>query len=103
MQKLNLLLMLVSINFLSSCNEFPTITPKERCVIVLLPEIPTMEESYCRCHMYQWSSESIGRVSDSVDHPVNYCNKLIGFNADDSLSIYSWQNNIRLWLLRNKK
>lgn len=101
--KLSQILILLLTICLSSCDDFPSITPKERCVIVLLPEIPTMDESYCRCHLYQWSSENIGRISESVSHPINYCNKLIGFNADDSLAIYTWEESIRLWLLRHKK
>lgn len=97
MRKQKLILILLSIIFLSSCDSFPTIPPKERCVVVLEPE------QYCRCHMYQWTSQGIGRITESTDHDIMYCNKLIGFNAADSISIYEWQESIRLWLLRHKK
>lgn len=83
--------------FLSSCkDDFPIIKPQERCVVVL------EESQYCRCHLYSWSKEGIGRISESVNNPIEYCNKLIGFSPESSLKIYEWQESIRLWLKRQE-
>ena len=99
MQKLNLILIALTIAFLSSCDSMPTITPKERCMVVLESDVG----QYCRCHLYEWNSEHIGRISDSYDKDIMYCNKLIGFSPDDTGAIYTWQESIRLWLKRQKR
>lgn len=103
MQLVQTLLILLSINFLSSCkDDFPTIQPKERCVIVLTEKSEDSFKGYCRCHLYNWSSESIGRITESQNFPIDKCNKLVGFNPDNSTEIYNWQESIRLWLLRHQ-
>jgi hypothetical protein len=100
MQSLKLKLMLLLTLFLSvSCNDFPVITPQERCVVVLESDVG----QYCRCHMYQWTEGNIGRITPSVDHEIMYCNKLIGFSPDSTGAIYLWQEKVRLWLIRNKR
>ena len=99
MPKLKKILTLLLITFLSSCNNFPTITPQERCVVVLESDIG----QYCRCHMYQWNSDTIGRVGDSYDKDIMYCNKLIGFSPDATGEIYKFQESMRLWLKRKGK
>lgn len=99
MQKQSLILILLTIIFLSSCNNFPTIAPQERCMAVLESDVG----QYCRCHMYQWNSDTIGRIGDSYDKDIMYCNKLIGFSPDSTGKIYSWQESIRLYLLRHQK
>ena len=99
MLKLKPKLMLLLILFLSaSCNSFPTITPQERCVAVLESDVG----QYCRCHLYGWSQEKIGRIGKSVDHDIMYCNKLIGFSPESTGNIYLWQEKVRLWLIRDK-
>lgn len=100
MLKLKLTLIPLSIIFLSGCNGFPTILPQERCVIVLESD----QGSYCRCHLYEWSKDHIGRISDSVDHEIKYCDKLIGFRPDTYGRVYTWWEEIRLWVNNfNKK
>lgn len=99
MPSLKKILILASTIFLSSCQEFPTIKPQERCVVVLMD---TIDESYCRCHMYSWTGDGIGRITESINYELMKCNKLIGFNADSTLEIYTWQESIRLWLKRRQ-
>lgn len=99
MQKQKQILILLLIIFLNGCNGFPTIQPQERCVAVLESD----QGQYCRCHMYEWTSSHIGRIAESVDHDVMYCNKLIGFSPDSTGNIYTWQESIRLWLNRKQK
>ena len=101
MQKLKMILILPLIIFLSSCkDDFPAIAPKERCAVVIMD---TLEESYCRCHMYAWTLSGIGRITESQNYELQKCNKLIGFNVEDTVAIYEWQEAIRLWLLRRSK
>ena len=98
MLRQKLLLILLTITFLSGCDSFPVITPKERCLVDL-----SSEEPHCRCYLYEWNSDTIGKVGESYDKELMYCDKLIGYNSADTTAIYEWQNSIRLWLRRNKK
>jgi len=108
MPKLKLTLMLLLIISLSSCKGgFPTIEPQLRCVSVLLNEKDVDGDKYysgfCRCHLYEWTSERIGRVGESVDYELVKCNKLIGFEPDTYGKVYIWWENIRMWLNRQKQ
>ncbi len=97
-------ILLIFIIFLAaSCqNDFPTITPKERCVTVLMTNEDETYTGFCRCHLYEWTSSNIGRITESTDYELSKCNKLIGFNPDDSAAIYTWEEEIRMWLDRHK-
>ena len=108
MQKQKVILMLLLISFLSSCkNQFPSIEPQVRCVNVLMDEKIIEGISYhsgfCRCHLYEWNANRIGRVGESTDYELAKCNKLIGFEPDTYTTIYTWWENIRLWLNRQKQ
>lgn len=96
MQSLLLILIVPLITFLSSCkDDFPTIQPQERCVVVL------SDGGRCRCHMYSWSITGIGRITESTNKPLEYCDKLVGFKPESSVKIYEWEESIRLWLNRH--
>ena len=72
------MLILLSITCLSACASFPL--PEftvERCVTILTP----IEK--CRCHQYQVSSGNIGRVSESTDRDVRYCDRKVGFSPEN--------------------
>ena len=108
MQKLKLILILLLINFLSSCKDgFPTIEPQVRCINVLLVEKDVdgdkFYSGYCRCHLYEWSADRIGRVGESVNYDLLKCNKLIGFEPDTYGKVYIWWESIRLWLSRKNR
>ena len=98
MPKLKPLLMLLTIIFLNSCDTFPTIGPKERCLVDL-----ASEEPHCRCYLYQWNSDTIGKIGPAYDKEIMYCDKLIGYNPEDTTAIYEWKESIRLWLKRKGK
>lgn len=99
MQKLKLILILALIICLSGCQGIPTIAPQERCIVVLESDVG----QYCRCHMYEWTSAHIGRITESYDKDIMYCNKLVGFSPDSTGAIYTWQEQIRLFLNRQTK
>lgn len=100
-------IILISLIFLSSCKDnFPSIQPQVRCVSVLLDEkiiegVPYYS-GYCRCHLYEWTSARIGRVGDSLDYTLYKCNKLIGFEPDTYTNIWTWWEEIRMWLNRKQ-
>lgn len=107
MQNLKKILILLLIISLSSCKgDFPSIKPQVRCVSVLMSEeiingIPHYS-GYCRCHLYEWSSARIGRIGESVDYDLLKCNKLIGFEPDTYVNVWTWWESVRLWLNRQK-
>jgi hypothetical protein len=82
------------------------INPQLRCVNVFLDEKiidgVNYYSGYCRCHMYEWAPDRIGRVGDSTDYQITKCNKLIGFEPDTYGNIYNWWESIRLWLKRKQ-
>ena len=56
---------------LNSCKSFDTTV--ERCV---------NDQSFgiCRCHDYRISNQFIGRVSESRNEPLNYCDRRVSFS-----------------------
>jgi hypothetical protein len=106
MQKLKMKLILPLMILISGCNEFPVITPQKRCVNVLLEEVVINDISYrsgyCRCHLYEWSRDRIGRIGDSTNFPMSKCDKLIGFEPDTYANVWTYWESIRLWLKRQK-
>lgn len=104
--KSRLILLLIILTSVSCRDNFPAIEPQTRCVNVLLEEkivdgVP-FYSGYCRCHLYEWNSSRIGRVSESTNYELLKCNKLIGFEPDTYEKIWTWWENIRLWLNRKQ-
>ena len=101
------LIICLSLVFLFGCDGFPTIKPQERCGLVLDQVVSEGGEDYysghCRCHLYSWSRDGIGRISESENKPLNYCDKMLGFKPKESAIIYEWQESVRLWLIRHDK
>lgn len=103
LKKILTLLLILSISV--SCKDnFPSILPQVRCVNVLLDEkiidgVP-FYSGYCRCHTYEWSIDHIGRVSESANYELMKCNKLIGFEPDTYEKLWTWWEEVRLWLNR---
>jgi hypothetical protein len=53
--------------------------------VIVLPEPNqdgTLTPGFCRCHQYRISHEQIGRVSESENKPLSYCNRFVGFDAE---------------------
>lgn len=104
---LRLMLLLIALTSLSCKKGFPSIEPQVRCVNVLLDEkviegVPYYS-GYCRCHLYEWTASNIGRVSDSTNYELQKCNKLIGFEPDTYTKVWTWWEDIRLFLNRQRK
>ena len=88
MKKIGIMLLMI---FLNSCG-FPQIKPPlERCVV-------SFEYQKCRCHLYEISKNNIGRISDSIDHPIEYCENLIGFRPDEWSRLAVWFHQVFAWL-----
>lgn len=87
MKLILMLLLIIS----SSCQTFPKVKVLERCVI-------SVDSNKCRCHSYQISEKNIGRVSESIDRSIEYCDKLIGFRAESWTELRVWFEEIYLWL-----
>lgn len=98
-QKLKMSSILLLTIFLSSCNSFPWPKPKdkERCGIFLEKVQENLWKGKCRCHQYRISREEIGRVSESVDHDLSYCSRLVGFNPSTWAELVSWFQEIQIW------
>lgn len=85
MRKLKTSLILLLTIFLSSCAhvQLPILEDQERCVV-------SIELNRCRCHMYRVTKEKVGRVSESVNKPISYCEKLVGFKPTSWIKFVLW-------------
>lgn len=93
---------------LSSCVSIPwPARDAERCgLFINKVEIEGRElwEGKCRCHDYRISRKTVGRVSDSIDHPVEYCKRLVGFRPLEWTDVFvSWFDDLRIYDQQNKK
>jgi len=59
----------------------------ERCII-------TTEFDKCRCHEYLITPNFSGRVSESIDRELEYCDRFIGFSADDWVQLVNQITNV---------
>lgn len=88
MLRLKKILSLVLIICSSGCAiKLPKLADQERCIV-------SFEFQMCRCHMYRISPERVGRVSQSYNRPVEYCEKLIGFRPDSWVDIPNWLQEV---------
>jgi hypothetical protein len=93
MQKTLIALLIISISFISGCN-FPKLNSEEtveRCVV-------SAKFNRCRCHLYEISRSNIGRVSNSINRPLSYCEGAVAFPANEWADIVSWYTEIFEWL-----
>jgi len=82
--KLTLILLLITcLNLGCATVTLPELADHERCVV-------SIEHDKCRCHLYRVSAKEVGRVSDSYDKPLPYCDKLIGFSPDTWVEYVLW-------------
>jgi len=79
------LLMMLSMIFLSGC-QAPEIRDRERCLIVLRKDNITPR---CRCHQYHIGRDKVGKVGDSYNKPLEYCDRLVGFRPDEWALLYT--------------
>lgn len=79
MLRLKMSLIAGLIIFLSGCvssQPRPSFTIREeRCVV-------SVEFDKCRCHEYLITEKFSGRVSESVDRDLAYCDRFVGFSAE---------------------
>lgn len=100
--KLKTTSIVLSTIFLSSCQSFPWPSrDAERCALYINPVIIEGREFWegkCRCHAYRISKKTLGRVSESVDHPVEYCKRLTGFRPVEWTEFFvTWFEEIQIW------
>ena len=92
------ILILLLMTFPNTGCSFPTIEPIERCGIFLKA---TIETSKCRCAMYKLDVLGGKRVSESVDMPLNYCDRGVVYNTEKNgawVKIRNWIDEVILWL-----
>jgi hypothetical protein len=70
---------------LSGCGKvlIPKMDDHERCVV-------SIEFNKCRCHIYRVAPEFVGRVGNSYDKALNYCNNLVGFKPSVWVEYVLW-------------
>jgi hypothetical protein len=76
---------LILFPLLFSCQtvQIPEKSDEERCVV-------SVEFNVCRCHQYRVSPSVVGRVSESVDYPIEHCERLVGFSPEAWVNFVLW-------------
>ena len=103
--KMKMILMMGLMICLDAC-AFPKFNddkPIERCGLYIKKVSESLYEGKCRCHDYIIKKGHIGRVSDSIDHPLEYCHKHISYPPNSWGEFKTWFNEIYSWLERTQK
>jgi hypothetical protein len=79
-------LSLALIIFLSSCMPQTTF---QRCAIRIKE---TLDDSYCLCHMYEVKQGHVGRISESMEYDLQYCDKFIAVSPKSWADLYAILN-----------
>lgn len=109
---MRMILIVLSMILISSCQNIPLLeSPVERCGIFLRPQENGLFDGKCRCHLYEITPDNIGRISESVDHPLEYCDRFVAFRPSTSWAeLRSWfedlmifHNQLEKWKQNYKK
>ncbi len=61
------------------------------------------ETSFCLCRKYHFGLDHIGPVSEVTDHPIERCNKLIGWAPKHYSSVWMFWDEVRKLALKKAK
>lgn len=84
---MKMILILLLTGFLSSCKTQSFRIEEERCVV-------STEFNKCRCHQYVITEGFSGRVSESVDKELEYCDRHVSFSASAWIEILNTIENL---------
>ena len=89
---------------LSSCKNIPLLEePIERCGIYLERLGEDTFSGKCRCHLYEITPDNIGRISESVDYGLEYCDRFVAFKASGSWAeLRTWFEDLIFFYNQNK-
>ena len=102
MQKLNKMLLIALITFLSSCGSTPeSIEFNQKTVYLVLIEEDGRryideKESACFLRRYHWGADFIGKVSEVSELDIIKCNKIIGSSPKNYAKKITWLEQLRL-------
>lgn len=90
-------LMVISTIFIS-CTSIPLMEePIERCSIFL-------EKQKCRCHKYEISPDKIGRIGESKDYDITYCDKSVVLRPENSWTpLRAWFEELMIFHHQNER
>lgn len=98
------ILMIVLMISLSSCRSIPLMKdPIERCAIRLTYLGNETYSGKCRCHLYEITPENIGRVSESIDYSLEYCDRFVALRPSTSWAeLRTWFEDLIFFYNQNK-
>lgn len=98
-------LMIILTISLSSCQNIPILKePIERCSIFLERLGENTFSGKCRCHLYEITPDNIGRVSESIDHGLEYCDRHVTLKASTSWTeLRGWFEELMILYNQNKE
>lgn len=92
MRVISIVLLMIS---LESCRNIPTLRePLERCGLFIERIDENSFYGKCRCHLYEITPDNIGRITESIDYSLDYCDRHVTFKASGA-----W-TQLRVWFER---
>ncbi len=88
-------LKIMSVALLMISCDAPGIKSVERCVV-------SIEHEACFCHQYEITKKRVGRITDTIDYPIEYCDKLVGFKPVEWGTVRMWIGDIFAFIARRK-
>ena len=73
---------------------FPQMAPQEICYI-------NANNNYCRCSLFDFNQ--LKAISESINHPLSFCHKVIGFHSDGWENFQKFLIDVDTWKKKNFK
>lgn len=104
-QAVKILLVILSAVCLSSCkpevDDLPQCSPNLDIYIDDLGvKKINYENSFCLCRKYHFGLDFIGPVSEVSYHPVEHCNKVIGWNPKNYSKVWMFWDDVRNYAIK---
>lgn len=99
------ILILISIILINGCGSIPLMDePIVRCGIRVEKVDVNLYKGKCRCHIYEITPENIGRISESINYPLEHCNNSVVLRPVESWTpLRAWWEELMFVYNQNKK
>jgi len=110
----SLVLILMSLVIFPSCQTRPEISDLPQCSPVLVSElilavdpisqetyqydVINKEKSYCQCRPYRFSKKYIGPSGTVTVHPIEKCNKMVGWETPNYIKVARFWEAVRVMI-----
>lgn len=105
----SLVLILMSLAIFPSCQTRPEISDLPQCSPVMVSktiineqnqeeQVIDMKQSYCQCRPYRFSKKYIGPSGVVTVHPIEKCNKMVGWETPNYIKVARFWEAVRVMI-----